>query len=643
MSAFSDIMKKEETWNEEGEEILTGELGKKVDYEDWSGVDVVENSLCTVCEKSGRTIMILHKVPHFRELIIASFKCDHCAHTNNEVTFGGEIQVQGSAIELKVTKPSDLNRQLIKSDFASVKIPEIDFEIPPGTQKGEISTIEGVLSQAAKALQLYQADRMTQQPEIGIKVAQIIMQLNCYARGDEDEMPFTVIVDDISGNSYIENPSAPAKDENLKTTKYNRTPEQDVSMGLEPSQSGAYNTGDGSYDKLIPGQDKGFGANRTETFNESQEAPIAISADCHNCGKNGELLSAMTTIPHFKEVLIMAFTCKHCGYKTSEVKGGGAIPPMGQSITLRIESATDLKRDILKGDSAMLQIPELDLEVSHGSLGGLYTTVEGLLNKVYTNLRDNNPFAVGDASSLHHSKEEASDKKEFKTYLQKMLAYAEGREYPVTLIVRDPLGNSFISAPLGSFLPPESDKNIDLEDYERTWDENEDFGLNDMNTKDFETVPEEYRDVSKIQPDRLTHVVPKGADHPIAFAQGTLDGDSTSAQHHPFAERVGGGKVDLISESEEVTAPEGYSAERVAYGGMQDESRMLVSHSDNDKEWDGVLPPTYGRRDMGDDTVLSGMEGGFAPREEFAGYREGCVFRLGSLGLGYYKDVRKTK
>jgi zinc finger protein len=30
----------------------------------------------------------------------------------------------------------------------------------------------------------------------------------------------------------------------------------------------------------------------------------------------------------------------------------------------------------------MVRIPELDLELSHGTLGGVYTTVEGLLNKV---------------------------------------------------------------------------------------------------------------------------------------------------------------------------------------------------------------------------------------------------------------------
>ena len=43
------------------------------------------------CGGKGKTILMLHKIPHFRELIIASFKCGDYKSTNNEVTFGGEI------------------------------------------------------------------------------------------------------------------------------------------------------------------------------------------------------------------------------------------------------------------------------------------------------------------------------------------------------------------------------------------------------------------------------------------------------------------------------------------------------------------------------------------------------------------------
>jgi zinc finger protein len=34
----------------------------------------------------------------------------------------------------------------------------------------------------------------------------------------------------------------------------------------------------------------------------------------------------------------------------------------------------DMKRDVIKSDTAAVSIPELDLELSHGALGGIYTT-----------------------------------------------------------------------------------------------------------------------------------------------------------------------------------------------------------------------------------------------------------------------------
>lgn len=59
-------------------------------------------------------------------------------------------------------------------------------------------------------------------------------------------------------------------------------------------------------------------------------------------------LTAETDIPHFKEVIIMATSCDHCGYKTNEVRSGAGISETGVRINLRITSASDLNRDILK-------------------------------------------------------------------------------------------------------------------------------------------------------------------------------------------------------------------------------------------------------------------------------------------------------
>lgn len=41
----------------------------------------------------------------------------------------------------------DLNRRIVKSDHATITVPEIDFEIPPITQQGTLNTIEGFFMQ----------------------------------------------------------------------------------------------------------------------------------------------------------------------------------------------------------------------------------------------------------------------------------------------------------------------------------------------------------------------------------------------------------------------------------------------------------------------------------------------------------------
>ena len=699
----TDNQEETEEETKEVEEEKTEE--KALDYADWSGVDVIEGSLCVECGGTGKTMLMLHKIPFFREIIIGSFKCNDCHARNNEVTFGGEIQSKGSRVELKITHANDLNRQVIKSDSASISIPELEFEIPPGTQKGEITTLEGILKQAATNLSLYQRERMQQQPDVGAKVALIIMHLHRYAAGEI--IPFTIVLDDCSGNSFIENLRAPSIDPNMKIIKYVRTSDQDVSLGLNPQQEGTYdkdNVG-GGFDDMFKRpfggsvgqvasaasaheQEQILGTTTLEQAKVTAPYPLTETEDgvrlgrdeimtfqepCPNCSKIGECRNAMTNIPHFKEVLIMAFNCQFCGYRTNEVKGGGAIPAMGMQITLTINSEEDMKRDVLKGHSAMLIIPQMDLELSHGSLGGVYTTIEGLMNKIYTNLRDNNPFAIGDSVMKHHSEEESTNKREFVHYLKDLKDLCDGKVFPFSIILRDPLANSFVSAPIGSFLPPESDKPLDIIEYIRTYEEEDEFGIVDMNTKDFETLgnmteaeKETYYLPESILADRITHVTTKGPDHPRAFAQGVQDKTEGGVvfNHNKTIQTAylesqlqkqqhGQAGVEEEEEGEYLQAPAGYSASKVAKGGIEDypaSLRIRDSATESPSSFTATIaaaaaareeelanPP---KRNLGDDSALISQ---FDAREEFAGGRKGFVFRLGSLGLGYYPDVRNER
>lgn len=67
-------------------------------------------------------------------------------------------------------------------------------------------------------------------PDVAEKIDKIIEKLEEYKTG---EVAFTFILEDTSGNSYIENPCAPLQDPNLHIEYFERTKEQDEKLGLQ--------------------------------------------------------------------------------------------------------------------------------------------------------------------------------------------------------------------------------------------------------------------------------------------------------------------------------------------------------------------------------------------------------------------------
>jgi zinc finger protein len=69
-------------------------------------------------------------------------------------------------------------------------------------------------------------------PELYEKIESILSQLQSYLTGN---VPFTLLLDDPAGNSYIENLNAPNPDPQITIKQYTRTHEQNEAMGLSES------------------------------------------------------------------------------------------------------------------------------------------------------------------------------------------------------------------------------------------------------------------------------------------------------------------------------------------------------------------------------------------------------------------------
>ncbi len=104
------------------------------------------------CHSQGKTRFMYTAIPMFKEIILSSFYCDECGFKNSEVQFSGKLADTGVHYTYKVTDPKALNRSVVKSEFATIRIPEIDFEIPPITQKGSVNTIEGFLMKSIEGI-----------------------------------------------------------------------------------------------------------------------------------------------------------------------------------------------------------------------------------------------------------------------------------------------------------------------------------------------------------------------------------------------------------------------------------------------------------------------------------------------------------
>lgn len=408
-------------------------------------------SLCMNCHGTGTTRLLLTRIPFFREVILSSFSCGLCGWADTEVQSAGRIQDQGVRYRLTVRTKQDLDRELVRADSATTTIPELDFEIPAFTQKGALSTIEGLLDRAVAGLEQDQPIRRATDPEGADRIEAFVERLK---RLKDVEREFTLVIEDPSGNSFIENPSAPQKDEALTVTHFKRTPQQDMQLGVRA---------DDDFGEEPAGNDLDAMRNEVLTFD----------TNCPECNAPASTNMKLVTIPHFKEVIIMATVCDACGHRTNEVKSGGATEPKGTRITLKVTDPSDMTRDVLKSETCSIAIPELEFELGMAALAGKFTTLEGLLRDIQDLTVNKNPFVCGDSSSTDRT----SKLQEFGQKIDRAIA----GELPFHFVLDDPAGNSYLQ----NVYAPEPDPAMTVEQYERTFEQNDELGLNDMKTEGY--------------------------------------------------------------------------------------------------------------------------------------------------------------
>lgn len=299
--------------------------------------------------------MLLTKIPFYKETIIASFSCEHCGYENNEIQPAGEIEPNGCKIQLKLTKIQDLNRRVVKSDRTAVRFVELDFEIPAESQKGEVTTIESIIDRAITGLNQDQPVRRIEHPDLAVQIDEFVKKLE---QLKEFDAPFTIVLEDISGNCRAENPYAPNADTDCTITHFSRTKEQNHALGMftqaELNDEAPANEKDTKILKPI--------AEDEWPLEELHGEVLRFDTNCPSCASKCDTNMKVTNIPHFKEVVIMSTNCDACGLRTNEVKSGGGIEDQGVKITVKVDGRDDMSRDVLKVKS------KRSFEIRHANL-----------------------------------------------------------------------------------------------------------------------------------------------------------------------------------------------------------------------------------------------------------------------------------
>ncbi|KAK1216738.1 nucleolar zinc-finger protein [Marasmius sp. AFHP31] len=404
---------------------------------------------------------------------------------------------EGTLYTAKILSRPDLDRQIVRSPHCTIQIPELELTLPSTTtSQGQLTTVEGLVRDVVADLSIDQPVRRYQDPGTYEKIEVLIGRLKGILGDEEEEEGEEGKEEEGKGKEGVEgvnweslgerHPDACVYGQTRRSVwefvdrVYWETLEQNVALGLvaapdEAKAGASQGTAKMSLDDIGEDEDDDEGAEG------KNEEIFVFHGTCSSCGHPLDTLMKKVNIPYFKDVLIMSTNCDRCGYRDNEVKSGSAISEKGKKITLKVEDKDDMSRDILKSETAGLTIPEIDLVLTHGTLGGRFTTLEGILEQVYEELSEK--VVMGGDST------EETERSNFVEFLRKLKEVKSG-ERPFTVILDDPLANSYIQ----NLYAPDPDPGMEVEVYERTWEQNESLGLNDMKVEGYEEDHEKEKE-----------------------------------------------------------------------------------------------------------------------------------------------------
>ncbi|MGZ7108893.1 MAG: ZPR1 zinc finger domain-containing protein [Methanobacterium sp.] len=161
---------------------------------------------CPICKSKG-TMKFTSKtenIPYFGEIMESTIICHKCGYKHSDTIC---LEQKEPVRYSMLIKKDNLNARVVKSQTATLSIPELGLKVEPGTKsQGYVSNIEGILNRFEDAVNI--ALKFVEDDESENNALQILEELEKVKNGERE---VEIIIEDPFGHSTIIHESASSR------------------------------------------------------------------------------------------------------------------------------------------------------------------------------------------------------------------------------------------------------------------------------------------------------------------------------------------------------------------------------------------------------------------------------------------------
>ena len=159
--------------------------------------EILPGQPCSLCHKKTLTLTEHEtEVPYFGKLVLFSMTCSNCKYHKSDI----------EALEIKepckhtfeISSEKDMKVRIVKSSYATIKIPHITTISPGSASQGFVTNIEGILNRVK--YQIESAKESAEDNADKKKAKNLLKKLTKIMWGQEKQK---IILEDPTGNSAI--------------------------------------------------------------------------------------------------------------------------------------------------------------------------------------------------------------------------------------------------------------------------------------------------------------------------------------------------------------------------------------------------------------------------------------------------------